>query len=439
MLFDRYAKLKKSIPDGAVHTGLKQVMPFLQGKLEKCDPPALVVEPANLEELCKTIEFAAEKHLKIAVSNGLSPASVNGLGDQILVLTSRFNGLLNYSKTRSSMRVDSGMPIETLAVELASHGQRWMPMHPVPAGDSVGSLIASSWEGFRNWRDGNTMSNIRAIEWVGFDGRVYLSGSALAGVESPDVSSLLFGSRGMYGIITSVELAVKPLPDARILTLFELPGAAKAVELLHYLRAIDPAPEAVVYFSELATEILRSANDHTLSDTARVVIAAEWDTEYELAQEWDHYARTEADPKAVNSIWQDLFRLPKAATRLSPYRTTARMKLPAVAIEDLEERSRDLSKDYNLGVACWGTLEQGHLHVWILQPDGEARTNRQASELLKKLAEDAARLGGCLLDTTPVNILNLQDTADDELSIQISEKLLKQCDPMAMYLPLRTN
>ncbi|MBU1920573.1 FAD-binding oxidoreductase [bacterium] len=438
MLFDRYAKLKKTIPDGSVHIGLKQVMPLLQGKLEKCDPPAVAVEPANLDELCRVIEFAAEKNLKIAVSNGLSPVSVNGLSEQILVLTSRFSGLLNFSKSRASMRVDSGVPIETLAVELASHGQRWMPLHPVPAGDSVGSLIASGWEGFRNWRDGGTMSNIRAIEWIGFDGRVYLSGSSLVGADSPDVSSLLFGSRGKYGIITSVELAVKPLPDARMLVLFELPEAAKAVELIRYLRVAAPAPEAVVYFSELATEILRSANDHTLKDKARVVVAAEWDTDCDLNSEWERYARIESDPKAANGIWQDLFRLPKAAARLSPHRTTARMKLPASAIEDLEDRFRDLSKDYNLGVACWGTLEQGHLHLWILQPDGEARTNRQAGDLLKKLAEDAARLGGCLLDTKPASLLNLHDTAIDELSSQVSDKLLKQCDPMAMYLPLRT-
>jgi FAD/FMN-containing dehydrogenase len=336
------------------------------------------------------------------------------------------------------MRVDGGMPIETLAVELATHGQRWMPLHPVPAGDSVGSLIASGWEGFRNWRDGSTIANIRAIEWVGFDGRVYLTGSSLVGQDSPDVSSLLCGSHGKFGMITSVELVTKPLPDTRTLVLFELPGASRAVELFRYLRRIAPEPEAVVYFSELATEILRSANDNTITDQARVVVAAEWDINCALDSEWDRCAKVESDPARVNKIWQDLFRLPKAVARLSPGRTMAAMKLPASAVEDLEERARDLSKDYNLGVAAWGTVERGHMHIWILQPDAEVRTNRQAGELLKKLAEDAARLGGCLISAKPPLLPDVRDSAVDEISEQIADKLVKQCDPMAIYSPLRS-
>jgi FAD/FMN-containing dehydrogenase len=439
MLFDRYAKLKKLIPDGAVHAGFKQVMPLLQGKLEKCDPPDVIVEPANLEELCRAISFADERKLKIAISNGLAPALVKKLGEQMLVLTSRFSGPSSYSESCSSIRVDGGMTVEALAVDLAAYSQRWMPLHPVPANESIGSLIASGWEGYRNWRDGGTMSNVRAIEWIGFDGRVYLSGPSLAAADAPDMSGPLFGSGGRFGVITAIELAVKPLPEARTLRIFELTEVAHALELLHYLRGISPEPEAVVYFNELATSILRSANDDTISENARVLVAADWDVDCTIDPVWEGRANMETDPKEVNLIWQDLFRMPRAAARLSPHRTTARLRLPASATEDLEDRARDLSRDHNLGIAIWGTPERGHMHIWILQPDGEARTNRQAGDLLLKLAEDAARLGGCLIDAEPLSLLRGRETPVDEVSELILQRLEKQCDPMAMYRPLRSD
>jgi FAD/FMN-containing dehydrogenase len=439
MLFDRYAKLKKLIPDGTVHAGLKQVMPLLHGKLEKCDPPDVIVEPASIEELCRAISFAEEKKQKIAISNGLAPASVRKLGEQMLILTSRFSGPSGYSESCSSIRVDGGMTLEALAVDLAAVGQRWMPLHPVPENESIGSLIASGWEGFRNWRDGGTMANVRAIEWIGYDGRVYLSGSSLSSADTPDISGPLFGSRGRFGIITALELVTKPLPEARSLRTFELPDAAQAIELLHYLRGISPEPEAVVYFNELATSILRSANDGTVSDKARVLVAADWDVDCTIDPIWEGRADIETDPKEVNLTWQDFFRMPRAAARLSPHRTTARLRLPASAVADMEERARDLSKDYNLGIAIWGTPERGHMHIWILQPDGEVRTNRQAGDLLLKLAEDAARLGGCLIDAVPSSLVLGKETPADEVSELILQRLVKQCDPMAMYCPLRSD
>ena len=46
-----------------------------------------------------------------------------------------------------------------------------------------------------------------------------------------------------------------------------------------------------------------------------MLVVADWDTNCALDPEWERYAKVETDPKQTNTIWQDLFRLPRAAAQ----------------------------------------------------------------------------------------------------------------------------
>lgn len=438
-IFDRYARLRKEIREGKLLTGAKEILPHLSGRLSRADLPALLVEPAHPGELRAVIEFAAEKNVKVAVASGLKPVEVRNLESAMLILTSRLAGTPEISERHRSARVDAGLSVESLGVDLARTSLRWPPLLPIPAKTSLGELFALGWEGLRNWQDGGVLSHVRAMEWMAYDGKTYRTGPACITENAPDVSGFLFGSRGSLGVITALELELAPRPKARSAVLLEFTDAPAAVAVLAELRAIAPQPETVVYWGEIATRILREGNDNRVSSNAGVLLTVEWGEEVDgLPNAWGSGARVLCDEAEVRALWEDLFRFPRTATRLYPERTGIHLKMPAPALPELEEAAADLGREFNLPVALWGTVESGQLQAWAFQPDGESRTVQHAEELLRKLYEIALGLGarpapGCVL---PFDVALLNGASSGSAATAIRQRLNEKCDPHGLFSPL---
>lgn len=431
--FDRYAKLKKAVPETRLIDNLKDMMPLLRGNLEKADLPELIVEPANRDELQRIVEFAIERDMRISIGSGISPSQVRNLSGQMLILTSRLCAPPQFNKNNSAVRADAGLPVEAFTAQLAARGSYWRTLHPVLSG-SLGSLIAKGFEGLRNFRDGSTLAHVPAVEWLGFDGKFYYTGAVYTDSGIPDVSGAVFGSRGKFGIITSLDLSLSAVPETRTMLMLELQSQKEAEEILIWLRNSNPQPESVVYWGETATDILRRANDGTVSDHAKVILTVEWDQRVNLDSEWKNIARVLTDEKEISRLWQDLFRLPRAAARLAPHRTTGKFKLPVSAIADIEERAAELARENNMDIAMWGTTDYGHMHIWVLQQDGELRSDRIASVILTRLMEDAVRLGGCVVDASIEIHPRFRGAAIDSISSQLEQRLLEKCDPNQRFI-----
>src|ERR1700741_180374 len=209
--FDKYHKLREAVPRGRIFTDQKEILPFLSGKMQKEDLPAVVVEPADESEISACLACAAEKNLKIVLTSGCKPMTARKLNGAMLMRTSRLSGTPQFSADRLSVRVDAGYPAEALAIDLNRIGRRWTPLLPVPSQMSMGDLMATGWEGFRNWKTGGTLSGVRSVDWISYHGKRWVTGSAATGSQAPDISSLLFNSRGALGVITSVELVLAPI------------------------------------------------------------------------------------------------------------------------------------------------------------------------------------------------------------------------------------
>ncbi|MCC6475587.1 FAD-binding oxidoreductase, partial [bacterium] len=393
ILFDRFAKLRKQIPQSTIHSSQKEILSLLRGTVEKQDPPALVVEPANAGELSILLKFAQDKEMRVAVADGLHPLEVRGLEDQLLILTHRLTGQVRLSSDGMGLWVPAGLPVESLAVELSQRGRVWMPLHPIEPGETMGSLFAKGFEGFRCHAHGGFLSHLRRVEWVGYDGELHASGPG-SGNSDWDVTPLLYGSEARYGIFTRFELALCAPIEEKTLTVTECSSVEEMMEVYRAFSRSVPAPLSLPVWTTEATDYLRLGNDGVISDEAVTLIAVEAEGDGERYRAENFKQTSEHDAAHVNMLWQHLFRLPRTLARMSPHRSKGRYRLPSEALLDFDERARELARDRNLTTVIWGTLDRGTLHVWVLHPDGEARTARSAAELLERLAEDVIHLGG---------------------------------------------
>lgn len=418
-----------------VHAAQKHMLALLSGSLRKNDLPDLIIEPTSVEDLQAALRFAAEKEIRVAVASGQHPAAVQELEGAMLVLTHKLVGPCRLSSDGKGMWFFSGNLLESMAVDLAQRGLTWPPLHPIEPGETLGTLFANAQEGLRCLRSGGVLSNLRCMEWIGYDGTIFHTGPGLSS-DGVDVSPLLFGSQARYGVFTRFELAIESLPKSRTLLLAECESVEQLGELYRVWRSQSPQPSAIPFYTKTATRALRQGNDNFVTDRAVTLLAVEWDESLTLdaLQNVQHTTTNEA--ARVNQIWQNLLRLPRTLTRLFPHRSRGRFRLPAEALVDFDERVDELARDRSLDVAVWGTLDTGDVRVWVLHPDDEARTARRAADLLERLAEDSIHLGGCPVETAAglVSLTGFRDA----VTRSIEAALVGKCDPASRFKPLRT-
>lgn len=435
ILFDRYGKLKKQAPGTAIYSGQKELLPLLCGSLRKNDLPELIVAPSNVEDLQVLLRFASEKDMRVAVASGKSQTTVQELEHTMLILTHRLSGPSQLSSDDMGMWVHSGTPLETVATELAQRGLVWLPLHPIEPGETIGTLFARAIEGVRSHRGGGVLSNIRRVEWVGYNGERFATGPGVVG-DNLDVSSLLFGSGARYGITTKFELALEKLPETRTLLVCECSSIAELGEMHRNWRYGVPLPDALPFWTMTATDALRHGNDDLVSEHAASLLACEWQGNIGFeSPDGVKFRRVEGN-SPVSQMWQNLFRLPRTLARLYPDRSVGRFRLPAEGLIDFDDRVEELARDRSLNVAVWGTLDTGTVNVWVLHPDNEIRTARRAAELLERLSEDSLNLSGCPIE----NAAGMSDLSlyRDSITQGWEMTVLNKCDPSSRFKPLRS-
>jgi glycolate oxidase FAD binding subunit len=146
-----------------------------------------------------------------------------GLDEEPLEVAS-LRGISAYEPSELVVTVRAGTPLAELEAELAHAGQ-WLPFEPphFAPGGTVGGMVAAGLSGparasagsVRDYVLGATLLNGRA-ELLSFGGQV------MKNVAGYDVSRLLAGSLGMFGVICEVSLKVLPQPVARRTLRFEL-------------------------------------------------------------------------------------------------------------------------------------------------------------------------------------------------------------------------
>jgi FAD/FMN-containing dehydrogenase len=393
------------------------------------------VEPATVSGIQACLRYASEKKMLVEICNGLSPRHANDLGGKMLLSTAQLVSPPRLQDSNTRLQVAAGTSIESLQPDFLKYHVRWAPLFPTPKATSIGALIASGWEGIRTWHHGGVLSHLAGIEWVDGTGEIHRTGSLSANGGSADMMAFLFGSRGELGVLTQVDLLLEPLPDYRAACVFPLSEARDAATVLSQVGSMSPAPDIVLLLDEGSLEILRRQAATLAPREAKAALVCEWSTKTpeKLPSEFD--ANIFEGTAEVDELWKILFSLDSLSKQLFPARLHGQVVLPVRAFTDFESDARALSHEANLPIAIWGTVEVGHLHIWILLPEDESRLRRRAGEVLEKLQEYSAQLGGGPAGKAAPGILQRVAVrrGSSPTGWKVRDKLKEQLDPDAIF------
>ena len=177
----------------------------------------LVVRPRSTEDVAAVLQACSELDVPVvpqAGNTGMVGGSVPRAGEVVLSVE-RMNAIEAFDEASATVRVQSGVVLETLQDFLAERGCD-MPVDLGARGScQIGGMIATNAGGVKVLRYGHMREQVRGLEVVLADGTV-VSGLNILKKNNTglDLKQVFIGSEGTLGVITRAVLQVQPAPEA---------------------------------------------------------------------------------------------------------------------------------------------------------------------------------------------------------------------------------
>jgi glycolate oxidase FAD binding subunit len=151
---------------------------------------------------------------------------------------SAVSGVLSYEPSELVITALAGTPLSEIEARLAKHGQM-LAFDPPRFGEqsTIGGVVASGLSGPLSFGYGPLRHYVLGAHLLDAQGRVLkFGGEVMKNVAGYDVSRLLAGSLGMFGVIVQVSLKVLPIAKRDVTLAFDM-TQAQALEHCAGLRA----------------------------------------------------------------------------------------------------------------------------------------------------------------------------------------------------------
>jgi len=178
--------------------------------------PALVVEPATIEETSEVMKLASREGLAVSPRGG---GTKTGLGNpprkiDLILSTARMDGIIEYAPGDQIVRVQAGLKLQDLQESLAESDQM-LGVDPPEKGATVGGIVAANSSGPRRLRYGTVRDLIIGIRVILADGTVAKAGGKVVkNVAGYDLSKLFTGSLGTLGVIAEANFRLHPIRES---------------------------------------------------------------------------------------------------------------------------------------------------------------------------------------------------------------------------------
>jgi glycolate oxidase FAD binding subunit len=170
----------------------------------------------NRTALCAMLRTASRDGRQVRIAGGGTGGRcgrVTPAPDTVLS-TDEFSRVIAHEPADLVVTVEAGVPVRTLQLALAAHGQTWIQAPDIP-GATVGGLLSRAASGHRRLRYGAIRDSLLQVVLATGDGRlVQAGGKTVKGVAGYDIPRLAVGAHGTLGVIVEVTLKLWPLPSS---------------------------------------------------------------------------------------------------------------------------------------------------------------------------------------------------------------------------------
>ncbi|MFD0056521.1 FAD-binding oxidoreductase [Streptomyces sp. NPDC127168] len=182
------------------------------------DTPAAVILPDGHDEVLAVLEACAEHRLPVVPFGG-GTSVVGGLapghrGAFVALDLRRMNRLLELDEVSRTARLQPGLRAPEAEALLAAHGYTLGHFPQSYEWATIGGFAATRSSGQASAGYGRFDEMVLGLTLATPEGTL-VTGRAPRSAAGPDLRQLVLGSEGAFGVITSVTVRVRPVPEVR--------------------------------------------------------------------------------------------------------------------------------------------------------------------------------------------------------------------------------
>ncbi|NMA01094.1 MAG: FAD-binding oxidoreductase [Clostridia bacterium] len=178
-----------------------------------------IVYPLTVEQVVRIVKLANQAGFPLyPMGQGLKFQSFIPKVDKgIIVSLKKLNKIIEYRPDNMSIEVEAGITTGELLEKLAPDNI-FYPIDIDNLNSTLGGQIAANYYGRKKYMYKSSRFQVLGLEFVSPQGEIIrVGGRTVKNVSGYDISQMLVGSWGAFGIITKITLRVRPRPEKNLM------------------------------------------------------------------------------------------------------------------------------------------------------------------------------------------------------------------------------
>ena len=419
-------------------------------------PPEVVVKPRTADEISQIMKLCNDALIPVTprgAGTGLAGAALADKGG-VLLSTERLNSILKIDERNHQVTTEPGVITEVLMEEVKKVGLFYPPDPSSRGSCFIGGNISANSGGPKAVKYGVVRDYVLNLEVVLPNGEVIWTGAnVLKNSTGYNLTHLIVGSEGTLAIVTKIVLRLIPLPKYDLLMLVpfrNLEQAGEAVSEIFRAGFVPSGLELVeIDALKIVSKMVDSSAVPVTDDTAAHliievdgndmdVLMKDMEAISELLTKYDIgelYFADDAQQKA--ELWK-LRRRVAEAVKLVGYTIEEDTVVPRAELPALIRGVKELGKQFDFNVVCYGHAGDGNLHIRIYKEGtpnsyGDAAMN----QCLRALFELVYQLGGTISGEHGVGLIqkSYMNIVMKEANLRLMRDIKRAFDPNNILNP----
>jgi len=435
---DDISFFKEVIGTEYVFTDNQSILNYSHDETEDLSyPPEVVLKPVTTEEIAKILKYCNSKNIPVTpcgARTGLSGGSLPVFGG-IALSIERLNSIIEIDERNLQATVQPAVINQVFRDAVALKGLFYPPDPSSKGSCSLGGNLAENAGGPKAVKYGVTKDYVLNLEVVLPTGEIIWTGAnVLKNATGYDLTSLMIGSEGTLGIITTIVFRLIPLPTKDITMLVPFSSAEKACEAVSAVFGAGIIPSALEFierdaidwtlkYTDLKLQINDDVKAHLLVEVDgndMDILHKDCERIFEVMEMFESGEILLADSESQkNQIWKLRRSIAEAVKSNSIYKEEDTV-VPRAELAKLLKGVKAIGKYYGFQSVCYGHAGDGNLHINIIKGEmTDEDWNTKLTFGIREIFELTKSLGGTLSGEHGIGLVQ-----KDYMDIVFSEKAL---------------
>jgi len=418
-------------------------------------PPDVVIKPDNSEEISKILKYCNLKNIPVTpcgARTGLSGGSLPVFGG-VALSVERLNSIIEIDERNLQATAQPGLINQVFRDAVESKGLFYPPDPASKGSCSLGGNLAENAGGPKALKYGVTKDYVLNLEVVLPTGEIIWTGAnVLKNATGYDLTSLMIGSEGTLGIITTIVFRLIPLPTKDITLFVPFSSVEKACEAVSAVFRAGITPSALEFierdaidwtlkYTDLKIQINDDVKAHLLVEVDgndMDILHKDCELIFEVMEEFECGEILLADSESQkNQIWKIRRSVGEAVKSNSVYKEEDTV-VPRAELAKLLKGVKAIGTEYGFQSVCYGHAGDGNLHVNIIKGEmSDEDWNTKLTLGIREIFKLTKSLGGTLSGEHGIGLVQKEymDIVFSKKELDLQKGIKNLFDPNGILNP----